>query len=80
MAALAIIVKSAVAADTEALHADALRSGLDWLVDGKTNIANGGWVHVVAVFNTSGRWQLYANAKLVGERKPTAIVTWTLDS
>jgi len=63
-------------ANGEGLHADALRSGQNWYADGKTNVTNGEWVHVAAVLNTSGRWLLYANGELVGERKPTAVVTF----
>ena len=63
-------------ADGGGLHADALRSGLDRFADGKTNVTNGEWAHVAAVLDTSGHWLLYADGKLVGERRTCPVVTF----
>ena len=60
-------------AEQDGLGLDALRTNSGWL-SGQCKFSPGAWTHVAGVFETCGSWRLYANGKLIGEKKPHALV------
>ncbi len=57
----------------DGLGSDALRvGGLD--LSGAYAFPKDTWTHVAAVFDANGHWLLYADGKLVGEKKPDVLV------
>jgi len=53
----------------DALNLDALRTTTGGL-DSPLNFTGNTWAHVVAVLDGGGHWLLYADGKLIGEKKP----------
>ncbi|HUW32100.1 MAG TPA: LamG-like jellyroll fold domain-containing protein, partial [Planctomycetota bacterium] len=56
-------------AESGGLGCDALRTDTRWL-NAPFAFSADTWTHVAAVFDVNGHWLLYANGKLIGEKKP----------
>ena len=61
------------AVNPNGLFTDALRVR-DSALDGAYEFPKDTWTHVAVVFDVNGHWLLYANGKLVEEKKPGVLI------